>query len=106
MKTDYSTYSDALTRTTSTYNASAKYTCAHTNSWWAGIGQYKIYEGGIPAADGSIQKEIELWVRLDNLHPNTMKLITSPGFYKSGEDSNKARIVANKELHSSILIES
>lgn len=36
-----------------------------TGNWFAPIGQYTIWSGGIPAADGSVQTETELWVRTD-----------------------------------------
>ena len=36
-----------------------------TGNWYAPIGQYNIWSGGIPAADGSAQTKTELWVRID-----------------------------------------
>lgn len=36
-----------------------------TATWYSPIGQYVIWNGGIPAADSSIQLETELWVRTD-----------------------------------------
>ena len=104
IQTDFTAYKAPLTRTNGSAG-SAPYTCSNIDNWWAPIGQYSVHQGGIPAADGSIQKETELWVRLDNLHPDTMKLITSPSFYIEGEDSDIARIVANAELHSAQIIE-
>lgn len=108
IKTDYASYTGPLrfTTTSSNYNNNAMYTANAKQSWWAPIGQYVIYNGGIPAADGSIQKETELWVRLDKLHPSTIKLITSKDFYIIEEESKNARIVEEKELHSTIFIES
>ena len=38
-----------------------------TGNWYAPVGQLRIWEGGIPAADGSAQLETELWVRIDRL---------------------------------------
>ena len=39
-----------------------------TGNWYAPIGQYRIWEGGIPAANGFAQLETELWVRLDRFN--------------------------------------
>lgn len=103
--TDFTNYAGPITRVVSGYTTSTKYVCNLTTNWWAPIGQYIVHQGGIPAADGVIQKETELWVRLDNLHPETMKLITSSDFYISGEDSDIARIVEEIELHSAHFIE-
>ena len=36
-----------------------------TGNWYSPIGQYVIWNGGIPAADDSAQLETELWVRTD-----------------------------------------
>lgn len=36
-----------------------------TGNWYSPIGQYVIWNGGIPAADSSAQLETELWVRTD-----------------------------------------
>ena len=36
-----------------------------TGNWYTPIGQYNIWSGGIPAADGSAQTKTELWVRTD-----------------------------------------
>ena len=35
--------------------------------WWSPVGQLKRYQGGIPAPNGTIQLETELWVRIDTL---------------------------------------
>ena len=103
--TDFTNYTGPITRVVSSYQTSTKYVCNLTTNWWSPIGQYIIHQGGIPAADGIIQKETELWVRLDYLHPETMKLITSPDFYTTGEDCDIARIVMDAELQSAHFIE-
>lgn len=41
------------------------YNCDSGGTWYAPIGQYTIWEGGIPAADGTMQTMTELWVRTD-----------------------------------------
>lgn len=43
------------------------YDCDSGDTWYAPIGQLSVWEGGIPAADGKMQKETELWVRVDKL---------------------------------------
>ena len=37
----------------------------NTGNWYAPVGQLRVWEGGIPAANGTMQKETELWVRFD-----------------------------------------
>ena len=44
----------------------------HQN-WFGSIGQYSAYNGGFPASDASIQKKVELWVRIDKV---TNKFVT------------------------------
>lgn len=48
-------------------SGSAIYDCDNysVTTWYAPIGQTGAWEGGIPAANGSMQKETELWVRFD-----------------------------------------
>lgn len=48
-------------------SADTAYDCdvVGTGNWYAPIGQYNIWSGGIPAADGSAQTKTELWVRTD-----------------------------------------
>ena len=41
------------------------YNCDSGNTWYAPIGQTQIWEGGIPAANGTMQLQTELWVRTD-----------------------------------------
>ena len=41
------------------------YNCDSGNTWYAPIGQTQIWEGGIPAANGAMQLQTELWVRTD-----------------------------------------
>ena len=55
----------------------AVYNCDNVGSttWYAAIGQKANWSGGIPAADGTSQKETELWVRVDNLGPSYRALI-------------------------------
>ena len=46
-----------------------------TGNWYSPIGQYVIWNGGIPAADDSAQLETELWVRTDRFaDANQMKI--------------------------------
>lgn len=46
-----------------------------TGNWYSPIGQYVIWNGGIPAADSSAQLETELWVRTDRFaDANQMKI--------------------------------
>jgi hypothetical protein len=41
-----------------------------TTTWYAAIGQYTLWNSGIPSAiDNNAQYETELWVRIDNLSP-------------------------------------
>ncbi len=55
--------------------SSTVYNCSTGTTWYAAIGQYSIYQSvGIPAADGSNQKSTELWVRIDNLSQDKMKI--------------------------------
>jgi hypothetical protein len=103
--TDFTTYKHGLKRTNSA-TASAVYTCSNSDNWWAPIGQKTAYSSGIPAADGSTQFETELWVRIDCLHPDTIKLITSPEFYSSTAAIEPARIVEEKEIQATRIIES
>lgn len=44
-----------------------KYDCdvVGTGNWYAPIGQYNIWSGGIPAADGNPVPRTELWIRID-----------------------------------------
>lgn len=44
-----------------------KYDCdvVGTSNWYAPIGQYNIWSGGIPAADGNPTLQTELWIRVD-----------------------------------------
>ena len=48
------------------HGADCLYNCDSGGTWYAPIGQYNIWEGGIPAADGTPQSKTELWVRIDN----------------------------------------
>lgn len=41
------------------------YNCDSGDTWYAPIGQTQIWEGGIPAANGNMQLQTELWVRTD-----------------------------------------
>lgn len=47
------------------HGSSCVYNCDSGDTWYAPIGQTVIWEGGIPAADGTMQLETELWVRTD-----------------------------------------
>ena len=47
------------------HGSSCLYNCDSGSTWYAPIGQYSIWEGGIPAADGTAQLQTELWVRID-----------------------------------------
>lgn len=51
-----------------------KYDCDNkaTGNWYAPIGQYRAWSGGIPAADSNPRKKTELWVRIDRM-PNTFQ---------------------------------
>lgn len=49
-------------------NTSSIYCTNQSNNWWSPIGQLSLYNpDGIPAANGKKEKEVELWVRIDNL---------------------------------------
>lgn len=48
-----------------THGSDCLYNCDSGGTWYAPIGQYNIWEGGIPAADGTPQSITELWVRTD-----------------------------------------
>ncbi len=69
IKTTWSNHSGALIKVTnSKYTANAVYVTNTANNWWSPIGQMTLYEGtGIPGTNGTNVKEIELWVRIDNL---------------------------------------
>ena len=47
------------------HGTSCLYNCDSGDTWYAPIGQYYIWEGGIPACDGTPQSQTELWVRTD-----------------------------------------
>ena len=103
--TDFTDYTGPLNRVISSYSTSTTYVCNTTTNWWAPIGQLITHQNGIPAANGTIQMETELWVRIDNLAPETIKEITSPEFYISGENPKMARIIEETELHSAQFLE-
>lgn len=66
--TDFSQWKGPITIYDDEAPSSTLYTCAIGNSaWYAPIGQFSIYNGGIPAANGTIQKSTELWVRIDQM---------------------------------------
>lgn len=69
IKTTWPTHSGALIKVTnSKYTANAVYATNTADNWWSPIGQTTLYEGtGIPGTNGKNVKEIELWVRIDNL---------------------------------------
>ena len=46
---------------------SATYAANERGDWWTPVGQKELYQSGIPASDGSVQKSMELWIRIDNL---------------------------------------
>lgn len=50
-----------------THGSDCLYNCDSGGTWYAPIGQYRIWEGGIPAADGTMQTKTELWVRINDL---------------------------------------
>lgn len=51
-------------------NGSSSYwNCDTGSTWYAALGQYVEWSGGIPGADSNPQTETELWVRIDNLTP-------------------------------------
>lgn len=51
-------------------SGSAVYSTNTSGNWWSPIGQKTLYNNkGIPAADGSTQLAMELWVRIDNIAP-------------------------------------
>lgn len=61
-----SSYFQPLTKSAS--SGSAVYCTNTSNNWWSPIGQLTLYNStGIPAADGSTQTEMELWIRIDTL---------------------------------------
>lgn len=43
------------------------YNCDSGSTWYAPVGQIRVRKGGIPAADGTIQTQTELWVRVDRV---------------------------------------
>lgn len=51
------------------------YNCDSGDTWYAPVGQLVVWEGGIPAADGSMQKETELWARIDKFSDATQTQI-------------------------------
>jgi hypothetical protein len=64
--TAWSTHANPLTKCAS--SGSAVYCTNITDNWWSPIGQLVLYNStGIPAANGSTETEVELWVRIDNL---------------------------------------
>lgn len=64
--TAWSTHANPLTKCAS--SGSAVYCTNTKNNWWSPIGQLVLYnDTGIPAANGSAETEVELWVRIDNL---------------------------------------
>jgi hypothetical protein len=64
--TDFTTHANPLTKCAS--SSSAVYCTNITDNWWSPIGQLVLYNStGIPAANGSTETEVELWVRIDNL---------------------------------------
>ncbi len=65
IETAWETYAYPLTK--SGTPSSAVYATNISDNWWSPIGQIADFSGGIPATDGSTQKEIELWVRIDKL---------------------------------------
>ena len=63
--TDLTSYAYPLTLCN---NTSSIYCTNQSNNWWSPIGQLALYNtDGIPAANGKKEKEVELWVRIDNL---------------------------------------
>lgn len=62
-------YGMAQSSDSNTSNTRFDCMAGHTN-WFGAIGQYKPYNGGFPAPTESgmsnMQKEVELWVRIDN----------------------------------------
>ena len=69
-------------------SSDTKYDCdvKGTGNWYAPVGQYKIWDAGIPAASSGAVQQTELWVRLDKLFgaPNNFSIaknhITSTDF--------------------------
>lgn len=63
-------------------SADTRYDCDNkgTGNWYAPVGQYNIWSGGIPAATGDAVLQTELWVRIDrfsqenqvNIYNNSM----------------------------------
>ena len=55
------------------HGSSSLYNCDIGDTWYAPIGQYHIWEGGIPAANRAStgQSETELWVRVDKVNNET-----------------------------------
>ena len=47
------------------HGSACLYNCDSGSTWYAPIGQYSAWEGGIPAANGEMATETELWVRID-----------------------------------------
>lgn len=47
------------------HGSTSIYDCDSGDTWYAPIGQTSIWEGGIPAANGNMQLQTELWVRTD-----------------------------------------
>ena len=61
-----SAYFQPLTKSAS--SGSAVYSTNTSSNWWSPVGQLTLFNStGIPAADGSTQTEMELWVRIDTL---------------------------------------
>lgn len=64
--TDFTAHANPLTKCAS--SGSAVYCTNIKDNWWSPIGQLVLYNStGIPAANGSTETEVELWVRIDNL---------------------------------------
>lgn len=60
------------------HGTSCIYNCDSGTSWYAPIGQLAIWEGGIPAADGTMQLQTELWIRTDRIEEaSTLKIDTN-----------------------------
>lgn len=64
--TAWSTHAGGIRKSSTTDSI---YNCdnAGTTTWFAPIGQIKAWSDGIPGADGTAQKETELWIRVDTL---------------------------------------
>lgn len=100
-------YGMAQSSDSNTSNTRFDCMAGHTN-WFGAIGQYKPYNGGFPAPTESgmsnIQKEVELWVRINRSAPFKKSISGWTMNIRSDDDFESLMMYANMNIRTDTMV--